>query len=139
MRKHLCLAACMIVTLIGCSRYRSQMPPVTPAMGKVTLANGQPLRAGYITLQPAEGNTAFREVKCPIKSDGSFVLDDAGLGGVAPGTYVVVVDPEMIPPGSQRDPSANVPKKYRDEKTSPLRIEVKSGATNLFELKLDAS
>ncbi|HEV3143008.1 MAG TPA: hypothetical protein VGZ47_03895 [Gemmataceae bacterium] len=139
MRKQSALIICIIVVLAGCARYRSQMPSVTRATGVVTLANGQPLRAGYIMLQPVEGTTAYREVTCPIQPDGTFALDDAGLGGVVPGTYTVIIDPDMIPPGAMPDKSANVPKKYRDASTSTLRIEVKSGALNKFELRLNAS
>ena len=79
--------------------------------GKVTY-KGQPLTNGVVTLTSADG----KSYPTSIAADGTYSLKDVKVGA-----YIVTVGPDKlnIPiPG---------PFKYRDVKTSPLKVEVQKG------------
>ncbi len=79
--------------------------------GKVTY-KGQPFTNGVVTLTSADG----KSYPTSIAADGTYSLKDVKVGA-----YIVTVGPDKlnIPiPG---------PFKYRDVKTSPLKVEVQKG------------
>jgi hypothetical protein len=76
-----------------------------------------------------------RESGSKLRYDGGALVDAKGefvagrngdKKGLVPGEYVVTVGPRELGelPGSN---AASVPKAYRDEKTSPLKVTVKDG------------
>ncbi|WP_417388780.1 hypothetical protein [Gimesia sp.] len=126
-------ALLFLLELSGCSRTPGSDKP----SGSVTIqiTNGtEPVTEGQVDLvneQTGEGGGAA------LNSEGT-----ASLEMVALGEYVVTVNPppqEPLIPG-QAPPEvkeyANIPAKVRQIKSSPLKLEVKSGANEFaFDLK----
>jgi hypothetical protein len=94
--------------------------------GKVTFADGTPVKGGMIEFHPTEN-----EVGGKLRYDGGALIDAEGHykagrngdgKGLVPGEYVVTVGPREIGelPGSN---AGRVPKQFRD-RNSPLRITV---------------
>jgi hypothetical protein len=115
------LIAIAVVTLAaGCGG-------VTPASfadpidvtGKVTLANGAPVKSAVLHLQPTGDG---RIAQFPLGADGTF------RGQVTPGEYTYYLAPV-------KGDSLPVPDKYR-QGSLDRRLTVRSGSTNL-DLKLE--
>lgn len=104
--------------------------------GKVTF-KGKPVREGIVNLMnPTEGGSA--EAK----------LDDEGnyeAKGIVVGDYVVTVSPLMVwkdtdpgksPPAPVEKPAPDIPFKYRQQGSTPLRAKINEGPNQIdFDMK----
>jgi hypothetical protein len=114
----------ILLAAAGCS----SGPATGEVRGKVTY-DGKPVTEGSVTfLNPTEGGTAGAD----IGPDGSYTID----GGVAVGEYLIVVtppieivdtDPGKSPPAPVEKSVKNIPNKYRQQGTTPLRYRVQPG------------
>jgi hypothetical protein len=108
--------------------------PVQTVRGRVLL-DGSPVPDAYVTFQvaSADGKTFSRTADAFATVDGGFAMTTYNaFDGVPTGTYVATVvlrQPFFEPSGKL---GANrLPAVYGDPKTSPLRVEVKSGVNEL--------
>jgi hypothetical protein len=127
---HLIAAAlvvcCGAASLCGCS----SGTPLGEVSGKVTF-KGQPVKEGTVTfLNLKEGGAA----EALIGSDGGYAV----ANGVALGEYVVEIkppvhivdtDPGKSPPAPVEKAAPDIPKKYRMQGSSPLKVNVQAGKT----------
>ncbi len=104
--------------------------PVQAVHGKVTL-DGTPINNAYVTfyLAGADGKTFSRTADAFAEADGTFVMSTyKAFDGVPTGNYAVTVqlrEPFFEPSGKM---GANrLPGQYAEAKTTPLRVEVKTG------------
>jgi len=120
---------------IGCSKTLPESPKPFPVRGKVILPGGQALSGGVVTLVPLNADNDRRYQGWGfVKSDGTFEVaafsDPTKGGGVAPGTYKVVIAPREE--GEPRGSNARlIPKRYQNETSTPLTIEIKSEENQL--------
>ena len=123
--------------LPGCGGSSSNLPPLAPVSGKVTL-DGNPLPRGTVTFIPDEskgtkGPTAVGQ----IGPDGRFTLQTAQQPGAVLGHHKVRVRARQeakTPQEEGKEPSL-IPLKYENENTSGLTFEVKAGR-NEFNIEL---
>ena len=125
--------------LAGCSSYdpASLKAKTAPARGKVTLADGTPLRGGKVTLHPKDKTKP--EAQAIVQKDGTFVLmtyvkDD----GAAPGSHRVTVERLYYDKNGnlKKDNALPIPKRYWSEDTSDLTAEIGDQPNDLkFQLK----
>jgi len=111
----------VFLILAGCGK------PQATVSGKVTY-KGKPVPAGQITLIAPESGKA---IAADLDSSGSFTCP----GTLEVGNYLMFIMPpipKQLPPGTpiQKVPF-DVPKKYQDPKTSPLKEEIKGGKNEL--------
>jgi hypothetical protein len=131
------IAGLLAAVLAGCGRSDS-LPSyqVYEVKGKVLLADGKPLGAGFITFVP-KGDLPVTPT-ATIGSDGSFSLNTGGSGGGAPaGDYKVRVEAPQLqqaPSRSRRKPV--FPQKYTDEDSSGLVITVRAQDNELAPIVL---
>ena len=115
----------------------NQGPPMGTVRGKVTF-KGQPVKEGRVTLlNPTQGGT----YEALIGTEGAYAV----VGGVAVGDYIVEIsplmelkdtDPGKTPPAPVEKNAPDIPKKYRQQGTSPLKAAVKQGPNEVnFEMK----
>jgi hypothetical protein len=120
-----CLVAA-VAALAGCGA----KPKLVPVTGKV-VHKGQPLTAGSIWFQPADGNPYQGEKpSCQLGIDGTFTMRTYPFGnGVPPGAYKVTLSPEL----ARR---IQLPA-YADRDRTPLRLEVPDQGVKdvVFEIK----
>jgi hypothetical protein len=114
----------LLLALAGCGG--------NPAVsGKVTLG-GSPLEGGSVTFHPdtARGNNAGELFVGQIGPQGTYKLVGRDKEGAPPGWYRVTVNYSVAPDpkDATAKPRALIHKKYIDPNTTPLSIEVKSGA-----------
>jgi hypothetical protein len=127
------LAVAALATSPGCNNG----PPIGKVKGKVTF-KGQPVKEGRVTfLNPKEGGT----YEAMIGSDGSYAV----ANGVVVGEYVVEIsplmelkdtDPGKSPPAPVEKAAPDIPKKYRQQGTTPFKGQtVKQGPNEInFEM-----
>ena len=128
-------AGLVILLLAGCG----SSEPMGKVTGKVTF-KGTPVTEGTITFENVEqGGIAAGE----LQSDGTYSLY-CPQGGLKPGDYKVAVTPPVVE-GSSNGRTASsaspketkdIPKKYRDGKTSGLVASVKDGK-NQFDFDMN--
>lgn len=109
---------------LGCARG----PETGTVRGKVTF-KGQPVKEGLVTfLNPTEGGAA----EANINPDGTYAV----ASGVVVGDYLVEIkplveikdtDPGKSPPAPVEKPAPDIPKKYRQQGLTPLRVTVRRG------------
>jgi hypothetical protein len=123
--------------LPGCGR-SDKLPALTvyEVKGKVVLANGQPLRGGFISFVP-KGDLPVVP-SGTIGSDGTFSIVTGGSGEGAPtGDYKVRVEsPEFERVGTKSKKPLLFPLKYTDEDSSGLVITVRPEANHLEPIVL---
>ena len=134
-----CLALATFVSVIaglslaGCS----SEPPRGEVQGKV-MFKGKPVKEGSVEfLNPTKGGAGETQ----IGAEGSFNIK----GGLIVGDYVVIVtpayhmvdtDPGKTPPSMMPKPAPDIPLKYRNQDTTPLKASVKAGKNEFnFDLK----
>jgi hypothetical protein len=121
-----------LVALGGCSNI-SDVPPhdTYPVSGKVLLPGGEPAAGAVITFHPQDPPGKRMAL---AEKDGTFRLGTFGKDdGAIPGRYVVTVEPPPNPPvGAKKHAPLSIPKRYRDEETSPWRVEVKAQEQNVL-------
>jgi hypothetical protein len=136
------LAFLFLVFIAGCGpRALPSLPKPVPVRGKVMLAGNRPLTGGVVTLRPTgDGAEGRYQGWGFVKPDGSFevaAFSDANKGGgVAPGKYKVIIGTreEGEPNGSN---ATSIPKKYTEESTTPLTIDVVEGENDLPPIVLN--
>ena len=109
--------------------------PCHPVKGTVYIDGVHAVNATVaFYLQESAAKKPVRAGDALIESDGSFVMTTYSAGDGAPaGKYVVTVANRIKP-----SPGLEIPEKYSKPDTSPLRVEVKSGANEFpLELKRD--
>lgn len=119
----------LIVVLVlpvvaGCS----SGPPSGEVRGKVTF-KGEPVKEGTVTfLNPTQGGA----YEAKLNAEGVFEVS----GKVAVGEYLVIVtplieikdtDPGKSPPAPVEKPAPNIPIRFRQQGSTPLRANVKAG------------
>ena len=122
------------LALPGCS----SGPVKGEVFGKVTF-KGQPVKEGTVTfLNTKEGGGAEAE----INSDGTYVVPSGVVVGeydrveIKPLMEMKDTDPGKTPPSKVEKPAPNIPAKYRQQGTTPLKATVKSGKNEInFEMK----
>src|SRR5262249_4553577 len=128
-----------LAALAGCSSGDTSSISVYPVTGRVVLANGKAARGASIVLI-GRGVEGGANGVGTLDKDGRFKMTCLGdREGMMPGKYKVVINPRNKAPGvSSEDQSfgmSNIPRKYWDDETTDLFVEVKSGENN-FELTL---
>jgi hypothetical protein len=132
----LAVAAAM-AALAGCGRSDS-LPsyPVYEVKGKVLLADGKPLKAGWVFLVP-KGDLPLTP-SGEIAPDGTFSVVTGGSGEGAPaGEYKVRVEaPQFAPAATRSGKKPIFPARYRDEDSSGLVITVRAESNQLEPILL---
>ena len=128
------LLAILSLMMAGCGKTIEVAGP--EATGTVTL-DGNPLTSGVLIFYPAgEGSSAFAK----LNSEGKFrVSSGASATGIAPGKYVVTVEPLNQSNNDEKGnavPVSRIPSKYTEIKTSDLTITVTEKGPNDFKLEL---
>lgn len=125
----------LLLIAVGCGE-KGPLPgaPVgtpVPVHGKITFADGAPLKGGLVTFYPTEFETGGGK----LRYEGASIVDEKGEytpgrngdgQGLVPGVYIVVVEPRDVGelPGSN---SANIPRQFREKKTSTLKVTITDG------------
>lgn len=95
--------------------------------GKVTFPDGEPVRTGVVEFIPKEGNLTANG---NIANDGTFSLSTIeSADGAVPGNYIVVVKQFIFYdriPEEKHSHGGDVSTKFADERTTPLKFEVKA-------------
>jgi hypothetical protein len=104
--------------------------------GRVLLADGKPLKGGFVTLVP-KGDLPLSP-GAEIGPDGTFSVVTGGSGEGAPaGDYKVRVEaPQFGTPAPRSRKKPVVPVRYTDEDSSGLVITVKPEANRLDPIVL---
>ncbi len=134
---------CFLVFLVGCSG-SSDGGKLVPVQGKITLASGKPLTLGSVQFQPdpTKGKSNARIAFGTVDDNGVFKLTTDGKDGAVEGFYKVVIGDAMPKdmskmPKDGKMPSSEVPQVYRSLESTPLTVEVKSGApASTYEFQL---
>lgn len=131
-------AALLSVVILGCGHSGPRTPP-GETLTLVILNDGQPVTNAHVDLSNSGGGEDLNE------------KGEAVIKAVPPGEYRVVVYPALpmsavIPtenptpaPISKKpvgQPDGGIPKPFRDETTTPFKINVQGGTANRFELDL---
>ena len=129
------LGTLLLVTLLtagGLAGCRSG-PPRGEVRGKVTF-HRKPVKEGSITFIDPNGKESGDSELGP---DGSYELPH----GLPVGEYIVTITPLMhlvdsmpgkTPPALEEKPAPDIPKKYRNQNTTPFRATVKEGQNEPF-------
>src|SRR5438067_985211 len=119
----------LVVILAGCGGPKGQpasiVDSVVPVSGKVLLPGGQPLGNAWVVFHAKDppGNDA----SAATDADGSFKLGTFKKeDGAVPGKYAVTVEPHP----NAKSPETRIPRSYQSTRTSPLKAEIRSGASN---------
>ncbi len=125
----ICLAVCLLgcLLLIGCGSSRT----LGRVSGRVSL-DGKPC-GGLIVVFACEEQRAF--ITANVGDNGSYTVQMAEGHGLPLGTYDVTIRP--APPKNWDRPtlSTPIPQKYRDPKTSGLKLTVEEG-DNQFDIPM---
>lgn len=128
------LAAAMAlpVLLLGCS----SGPETGDVAGTVTF-KGKAVKEGRVTfLNPKEGGAAESEIGPDGRYSISKVLVGEYLIVVTPLSVIMDTDPGKSPPAPVEKQAPDIPRKYRQEGTTPLKYTVKPGS-NDFKIELN--
>jgi hypothetical protein len=137
MRTWIALAAGAALAFAGCEKGPPDGPPVgkpSPVHGKVTFADGSPVRGGIVIFTPLEveaGRKWRYEGAGLIDAKGEYKAGLNGDGaGLVPGEYKVAVQPREVGelPNSN---VARVPKQFRETGTTTLRVTVEEKDNSL--------
>lgn len=124
-------------TAIGCGDANKDLPPTVPVTGKVTY-QGQPISNGLVTFIPSNGS---KPASGQTDKNGEFTLSTFGReDGAVFGKHKVTIkaykegqDVSLVPADKL---SYAVPKKYVEEATTSLEVEVKKDSNDIvLELK----
>jgi hypothetical protein len=125
-------AVLLAAALAGCS----SKPATGEVRGRITF-KGQPVAEGTVTFLNPSGQG---DAEAKIEADGRYVIANP----VAVGDYVVIVtpltvikdtDPGKTPPAPVEKPARDIPVKYRQPGTTPLKPTVNPGQNELdFDL-----
>ena len=124
---------------VGCGKAKNPWDKVYPAIGTVVY-EGKPLAGAQITLIPEDSDVPSTvRPTATTDEDGSFELGTYSKSDGAPaGTYKVLALHYPIV-GSKESPSAgpnDLPKKYSNQDTTDLKLEVTPDGADPAELTL---
>lgn len=119
-------------TAMGCSGANKDLPATTPVTGKVTY-QGQPVSNGLVTFHPTNG---AKPASGQTDKNGEFSLstferEDGAVFGkhkVTIKAYKEGQDVSIVPADKL---TYAVPKKYVEEKTTSLEVEIKKGSNEI--------
>lgn len=136
----LCSCFAAFLAALGCSKgvTNPYSTSANPVAGTVVVAGSRVAGGAEIVLTPkAKENGIFgKEGSSPVGADGSFSLKTVdGNEGIPGGFYVVVVRPYGPNSAAKQAAARTIPKKYWDESTSDLTIEIE-GAKQDWEVRL---
>lgn len=129
----------VVVAAFGCEKGPPPGAAIgtpSPTRGKVTFADGSPLKGGIVTFHPLEAEVGGKlryEGAGLVDANGEFTAGLNGNGaGLVPGDYKVTVKPREIGelPGSN---SSRIPKAFQEKGTTTLtaKIEASDNTCNL--------
>src|SRR5207302_1433461 len=98
-----------------------------PVEGQVMLTNGKPVHNGTVILTPdaGKGNTSLEIPHGEIDANGHFKIMTREKSGASAGWYLVAITAaEKIDPNNPYFTKWLIDKKYTDNKTSNLALEV---------------
>ncbi|MDZ7616596.1 MAG: carboxypeptidase-like regulatory domain-containing protein [Patescibacteria group bacterium] len=131
------MMAVLVLVAAGCGGRKSNMPPLMPVEGLVTL-DGRPLAEAGVQFHPV-GDTRGRGAAANTDAEGRYsLISPDGSKGVPVGEYKVVISKLVMPDGSlysaadgvaPMDSPAReaVPVRYSDFERSILTAEVPEG------------
>jgi hypothetical protein len=123
----------VLAASLGCRR--SSEGPIGKVFGTVTF-EGRPVPEGMVSFNSGEIGVF---INAPLHQDGTYVVIRAKGHGVPIGKYLVAVIPPPpkgpLEPGTVPQEYPNIPQKYRDPKTSGLRLTVEE-ADNRFDIQM---
>ena len=133
-----CLLLALFLGFSGCGGGKPSGPKTYAAQGTVTL-NGKPLPEVTVTAYPTQGPIATGRTD----ANGVFTLSTAGSLGATEGIHSVAVTWQSSQPvampgvgdGGKEVPNP-VPSKFRDPKTSDVKIEVKREGSKGLKIEL---
>lgn len=110
--------------LFGCGN-SEYVPPLAPVKGKVTV-DGAPLTSGQVSLVPVvPPSQPVPPSMGKVGTDGTYEIFTSGKSGAPLGKYKVWISPPTIPTEGGGPPDAPpYNSKYRDQKKTPLEIDV---------------
>src|SRR5262245_35062810 len=119
--RHVCAAALVAAALAGCS----SGPKTGDVKGKVTF-KGAPVTEGSVTFLNPKGGGDY---EAKIDPDGSYAIKKVKVGEyvveVKPPIHIVDTDPGKSPPAPVEKNMPNIPMKYRQQGSTPLKPTVK--------------
>jgi hypothetical protein len=124
--------------LAGCrASDRGEAIATLPVHGSVLLGDGRPVPGGLVTFVPQ--GAAGRQAVGTLQQDGTFRLTtEAPDDGIAEGRYRVRIEPYATGDAvAKLDPKVKIPRRYMDEDTSGIEVDIKAGieALDPFRLK----
>ena len=138
----LAAALLVFVTFRYLNRTKSNLPPLFPVFGRVTV-DGQPLDRGMIHFAPekSRGAAHLQYSSAEIQADGGFTLKTNSQPGAPLGWYkVIVIATETPIPENPTNwtPDWLVHKKYTQRGSTDLEIEViESPSPGTYDLALE--
>jgi hypothetical protein len=139
LRRAICRVGLVVVASVavaGC-RGGDSLPSlqVYPVKGKVLLADGTPLKSGWVYLVPKSGLPVTPSAQ--LASDGTFSIVTGGSGEGAPaGEYKVRIEAPQFG-GGPKSKKSPVPFKYTDEDSSGLTAKVEAQPNQLEPFRLN--
>jgi hypothetical protein len=141
-----CLA--LVCSLAGCSDYgppkdTEGLQNLQPVTGSVSF-EGKPTPGAVVLFLPADAPDSLTyRVAGTVEEDGSFemhtTVPEGTRPGVAPGEYVVTISWNELVNPRDRDSDEGpdlVPSRYKDHRTSGLRVEIVEGNNELEPFNL---
>jgi len=124
----------LLGSFLGCSEAG---PPIAAVTGIVTF-QGAPVPDGVVIFISDSGFGS----SAALQPDGTYLVQSHHGKGIPLGEYSVIVTPPEepdLPEGSppvKRNEYKNIPKKFRQFETSPLRMTVRQEKENVFNIEM---
>ncbi len=138
----------VLCSFTGCNDYgppknTAGLEDLQPVTGSVSF-EGQPTQGAHVQfVEASDPESTDRQIAAVVEEDGSFEVRTAvGAGsrpGARPGEYVVTISWNQRENPRDRDSDMGpdlLPAKYKDHKTSDLRVEVLEGTNELHPFEL---
>lgn len=132
-------SSAMLVAIVGCGKSDPARVAVSPVSGKVAYEGAAPIGAQVILHPTASTNPDNISSAGTVKEDGTFnITTYAANDGAPPGEYTATVvwfkvqDGEL---GGGRGPNV-LPPTYADPKTSPIKVTVGVGPTEVPPIEI---
>jgi hypothetical protein len=138
-RRHALIVRCLALTALTCTALVccscSSAARLQAVRGKVLVA-GQPPEGAVVVFHPVDQSVPdTRRPVGRVEADGTFILSTYGVGEGAPaGQYIVAISRARAPSEAvtttDKD-GVQVPPKYGDVRSSPLRATVTEGTNEM--------